>query len=88
MSTMNISLPELLKAFVDERVSTDGYSTSSEYVRELIRADQVRRADPLHSEEYAVGRNQQGAETAGRRRHRNLQAVGEFVERSVAGLSD
>ena len=45
MSTMNISLPELLKAFVDERVSTDGYSTSSEYVRELIRADQVRRAE-------------------------------------------
>ena len=45
MSTMNISLPERLKAFVDERVSTDGYSTSSEYVRELIRADQVRRAE-------------------------------------------
>lgn len=45
MSTMNISLPEALKVFVDERVSKDGYSTSSEYVRELIRADQVRRAE-------------------------------------------
>ena len=45
MSTMNISLPDALKAFVDERVSKDGYSTSSEYVRELIRADQVRRAE-------------------------------------------
>lgn len=45
MSTMNISLPEALKAFVDERVDKDGYSTSSEYVRELIRADQVRRAE-------------------------------------------
>jgi antitoxin ParD1/3/4 len=42
---MNISLPEALKAFVDERVSKDGYSTSSEYVRELIRVDQVRRAE-------------------------------------------
>ena len=45
MSPMNISLPEALKAFVDERVSEDGYSTLSEYERELIRADQVRRAE-------------------------------------------
>jgi antitoxin ParD1/3/4 len=43
MTTMNISLPEGLKAFVDERVSEGGYSTSSEYVRELIRKDQDRQ---------------------------------------------
>ena len=42
MSTMNISLPEALKSFVDERVSQGGYGTSSEYVRELIRKDQDR----------------------------------------------
>jgi antitoxin ParD1/3/4 len=42
MSTMNISLPDSLKAFVDERVNDGGYSTSSEYVRELIRKDQDR----------------------------------------------
>jgi len=42
MSTMNISLPESLKAFVDEQVSQRGYGTSSEYVRELIRKDQDR----------------------------------------------
>jgi antitoxin ParD1/3/4 len=40
MSTMNISLPESLKEFVDEQVAARGYSTSSEYVRELIRKDQ------------------------------------------------
>ncbi len=45
MSTMNISLSEALKAFVDRTVSEGGYSTSSEYVRELIRADQARRAE-------------------------------------------
>lgn len=39
---MNISLPEALKAFVDEQVSQRGYGTSSEYVRELIRKDQDR----------------------------------------------
>lgn len=42
MSTMNISLPETLKSFVDEQVSQRGYGTSSEYVRELIRKDQDR----------------------------------------------
>lgn len=42
MSTMNISLPDQLKAFVDEQVSQRGYGTSSEYVRELIRKDQER----------------------------------------------
>ncbi len=41
---MNVSLPETLKAFVDERVATGGYSTSSEYVRTLIRRDQERQA--------------------------------------------
>ena len=44
MSTMNISLPDSLKDFVDEQVAQRGYGTSSEYVRELIRKD----ADCLH----------------------------------------
>ena len=39
---MNISLPDSLKAFVDEQVSQGGYGTSSEYVRELIRKDRDR----------------------------------------------
>lgn len=42
MTTMNISLPAQLKKFVDERVANAGYSTSSEYLRELIRRDQDR----------------------------------------------
>ena len=42
MSTMNVSLPEAMKAFVDEQVTQRGYGTSSEYVRELIRKDQDR----------------------------------------------
>ena len=43
MSSMNISLPETLKSFVDQQVSGRGYGTSSEYVRELIRKDQDRQ---------------------------------------------
>lgn len=40
MSTMNISLPETLKAFVDSQITERGYGSSSEYVRDLIRKDQ------------------------------------------------
>lgn len=43
MTTMNVSLPDALKSFVDEQVTSGGYSTSSEYVRELIRKDQDRQ---------------------------------------------
>ena len=42
MGTMNISLPDPLKDFVDEQVKERGYGTSSEYVRDLIRKDQER----------------------------------------------
>lgn len=42
MSTMNISLPDTLKSFVDEQVSQGSYGTSSEYLRELIRKDKDR----------------------------------------------
>ncbi len=40
---MNIVLPEALKSFVNDQVSTCGYGSSSEYVRELIRKDYDRQ---------------------------------------------
>ena len=45
METMNIALPESMKHFVQERVSEGGYSSVSEYVRELIRVDQKRKTE-------------------------------------------
>jgi antitoxin ParD1/3/4 len=44
MQTMNISLPDPMKEYVEERVSAGAYSSASEYVRELVRADQKRHA--------------------------------------------
>lgn len=44
MQTMNISLPDPLKQFIEEQVSAGGYSSTSEYMRELVRADQKRKA--------------------------------------------
>ena len=37
---MNISLPDRLKAWVDERVAQGRYSSVSDYVRDLMRRDQ------------------------------------------------
>jgi antitoxin ParD1/3/4 len=45
MQTMNISLPEPLKEFVDHQIAEGRYSSVSEYVRELIRDDEKRRAE-------------------------------------------
>ena len=39
-TSMNVSLPVTLKRYVEKRVKADGYSTPSEYMRELIRTDQ------------------------------------------------
>ena len=56
---MNISLPDTLKSFVDERVNQGCYGTSSEYVRELIRKDlqeqRVLRLRALVEEGLASG---------------------------------
>ena len=42
-TTMNISLPDSMRLFVEETLTDDGYGSASEYVRDLIRADQKRR---------------------------------------------
>lgn len=44
MQSMNISLPEPLKQFVDGQIAQGRYSSASEYVRELIRDDEKRKA--------------------------------------------
>lgn len=45
MATMNISLTDPLKHFVDEEVREGGYSSTSDYVRDLIRQRQRRKAE-------------------------------------------
>jgi antitoxin ParD1/3/4 len=44
-TSLNISLPEALKEFIQERVAEKAYSNPSDYVRALIREDQKRRAE-------------------------------------------
>jgi antitoxin ParD1/3/4 len=43
MSTMNVSLPDERKLYVDEQVGDGTYGSTSEYVRDLIRRDKTRQ---------------------------------------------
>jgi len=45
MESVNISLPEPLMRFVDAQIATGRYGSASEYVRELIREDEKRKAE-------------------------------------------
>ncbi len=42
MATMNISLPDQMKAWVEAQSADGRYSNSSDYVRDLIRREQIR----------------------------------------------
>ena len=42
MATMNISLPDAMKSRVEAQAETGKYSNSSDYVRDIIRREQLR----------------------------------------------
>ena len=43
-ASLNISLPESLRGWIDEQVRQGGYGTVSEYFRQLLREEQKRQA--------------------------------------------
>jgi antitoxin ParD1/3/4 len=45
MSTMNISLPDSMKRFVDQQVREGDYAGASDYVRDLVRREQRAAAE-------------------------------------------
>ncbi len=56
MTSLNISLPEALKEYVEGQVASGDWGTPSEYVRELIRQDKERRLVNLEQELMAAHR--------------------------------
>lgn len=44
MKSMNVSLPDSMRDYIDRQVQSGGYGSASEYVRDLIRRDQKRQA--------------------------------------------
>ena len=57
MTSINISLPEAMKEYVEEQASSGAYSTVSEYFRELVRADRKRKAEAKLEELLLEGIN-------------------------------
>jgi antitoxin ParD1/3/4 len=57
-TSMNVSLPESLRAWVDRRVRAGSYANTSDYVRDLIHHDQEEHKDRI--DEQAVGAIRQG----------------------------
>lgn len=47
ITTMNVSLPDAMRTFVEQRVADGGYTSASEYMRELIRKEQQRARKAL-----------------------------------------
>lgn len=45
MVNVNIALPQSMKAFVDAEVRAGGYGTTDEYIRDLVREAEERKAD-------------------------------------------
>ncbi|MGA9380539.1 MAG: type II toxin-antitoxin system ParD family antitoxin [Phormidium sp.] len=57
MKSINISLPDSMRAYVEEQVASGSYSTASEYFRELVRQDQKRKAQERLEELLLEGLN-------------------------------
>jgi antitoxin ParD1/3/4 len=56
MTSLNISLPEALKEYVEGQIASGDWSTPSEYIRELIRQDKDRRLHTLEQELIAAAK--------------------------------
>jgi antitoxin ParD1/3/4 len=56
MTSLNISLPEPLKQYVEGQVASGDWGTPSEYIRELIRQDKERRLHSLEQDLLAAVR--------------------------------
>ena len=56
MTSLNISLPENLKAYVEGQIASGDWGTPGEYIRELIRQDKERRIANLEQELLAAAK--------------------------------
>jgi len=56
MTSLNISLPEALKEYIEGQVASGDWGTPSEYVRELIRQDKERRMGNLERDLVAAAK--------------------------------
>ena len=54
MATMNVSLPDPMKDWVEQQTRDGRYSNASDYVRDRIRRDQERRAKIAQMQKFVA----------------------------------
>ena len=75
MTSLNISLPDPLKAYVEDRVSSGDFGTPSEFIRNLIRQDKEQRRTRLESELLDALQSEQFAISPEEWKDKNIVAV-------------
>ncbi|HUY31222.1 MAG TPA: type II toxin-antitoxin system ParD family antitoxin [Pirellulales bacterium] len=94
MTSLNVSLPEPMKAFVESQVADGDYSTASEYIRSLIREAQQSQSDKVLEGWLMMGLNRRdfGAisddEWETRKREHRARRVEVLRKELKAGLDD
>ena len=88
MTTVTISLPDSLKAFIDTQIATKGYGNVSEYFRSLLREAQAKeqdaRLEALLLEGLASKRIPLDAEFRKRLEAKAEQILGKYKDRARA----
>lgn len=80
MESINISLPESLKRFIDGQIASGRYSSESEYICELIRNDEKRKADECLEALLLEGLQGEEAELT----REDWSAIGEAAQTRIA----
>ena len=57
MTSLNVSLPESMREWIDDQVKKGGYGTASEFVREVIREAQKNKARKVLEAKLLAGIN-------------------------------
>lgn len=81
MATMNVSLPDPMKEWVEAQARTGRYSNASDYVRDLIRRDQETHTTRAELQEHITAGLRSGVST------RSMDQILE-IARAAAGTAD
>ena len=75
MATMNVSLPDAMKDWVEGQTQSGRYSNASDYVRDLIRRDQ-ERANKIAAMQRLIDEAEEGGVSA--------KGVGQIFDEAIA----
>lgn len=78
MATMNVSLPDQMKDWVEQQSESGRYANSSDYIRDLIRRDQIRAEKIARMQALVDEARERGPGT------RSLEELREEARRRVA----